>query len=304
MAKLYVPVLGALKQDFIALGRDKNKATAFSEETGARVVTSSLEEAISEHNITHAIVVVPVLALDEVTQELIKLGIKNILVEKPGAKNIAGLKKLSAECAKYDVNINVAYNRRFLASVLKAKEYIAEDGGARLVTFNFTEMSERITYLNYPKELTENWFFCNSTHVADTAVFLGGCPTQVDVLKTGSLNWHSKGATFAGSARTDDNTLFSFQADWAGSGRWSLEVSTSKRRLILCPLEELHIQISGQFGIIDDDIDYTFDKNFKPGLYRMVEAFYGMGLHTQDLCTLGSHIRNCQLFYEKICQTT
>lgn len=49
------------------------------------------------------------------------------------------------------------------------KKIIAEDGGITSFNFEFTEWAHVIEKLDYPREVFENWFFVNSTHVVDLA---------------------------------------------------------------------------------------------------------------------------------------
>jgi len=61
--------------------------------------------------------------------QLIKSGFKNILLEKPAGLNEQEIKELAQTASHYNATVLVAYNRRFYASVLKAKEIIEQDGG-------------------------------------------------------------------------------------------------------------------------------------------------------------------------------
>jgi len=74
-------------------------------------------------------VVVPENLLGKVTIELIRAGIKSILVEKPGGGSIAEIKKVAEEAKKNKTQVFVGYNRRQYAAVAKAQEIIKKDGG-------------------------------------------------------------------------------------------------------------------------------------------------------------------------------
>ena len=139
-----------------------------------------------------------------------------------------------------------------------------------------------------------------SSHVADLAVFLGGLPQMTHGAVEGALDWHRRGGTFAGHARGDNGVLFAYAADWRGPGRWSVEVTTPARRFILCPLESLRVQHAGSFQIDDISLDDAPDRDFKPGLYRMVEAFLSDPA-AADLCSLSAQARASAEFYDRIC---
>ena len=304
MARNYAPVLNSMNHTTIAIGRDASRAAEFQNDTKITTITGNIADAVNKHGISTAIVVVPTLSLAAVTIELINAGVKKILVEKPGAANLMELKELNLVADQNGADVYIAYNRRFFASAIKAREIIAEDLGAQLITFNFTELSDKIESLNYPRRLTENIFFNNSVHVVDLALSFGELPEDVFVSSAGELPWHSKGATFAGHAKTTSGLLYSFCADWRGGGRWAVEVSTKNRRLILCPLEKLQVQDRGSFQLRDELISDGVDSDYKPGLYRMVESFVCINPKQSQLPSLASHIKNTEMFYEKICPTT
>jgi len=48
---------------------------------------------------------------------------------------------------------------------------------------------------------------------------------------------------------------------------------TSKHRLIFRPMEKLQIQKIGSVALEAVDVDDVLDQQFKPGLYKQVEAF-------------------------------
>ena len=89
---------------------------------------------------------------------------------------------------------------RIFASVLKAQEIIAEDGGVKSFNFEFTEWGHVIEKMDKPKGDLENWMYANSSHVIDLAFYLGGNPVQINCFTSGELSWH-KPAAFAGAGR-------------------------------------------------------------------------------------------------------
>jgi predicted dehydrogenase len=170
--------------------------------------------------------------------------------------------------------VYIAYNRRFFASTLKAQQIIKDDGGVTSFRFEFTEWPSRILSYEHAPGILENWFYHNSTHVVDLAFYLGGEPDDISAIQSGELIWH-KPAIFTGGGRTGADIPFSYHADWTSAGRWWVEVMTTKRKLILCPMEQLKEQLINQVQITDIDIDNKADVDFKPGFLKQVEAFYG-----------------------------
>ena len=166
MAKEYYKVLRDMECQTIVLGRGEQKAKQFEEEFGVKVYTGDYREVLCRQPAMpeYAIVAVNVGALCSVTQELMQLGIRNILIEKPVAYATADLVKLLEVQKKTKVNIYVAYNRRFFASVTKAREMIRADGGVTSFQFEFTEWASVVGATKRPKGEKEGWIFANSTH--------------------------------------------------------------------------------------------------------------------------------------------
>lgn len=183
-------------------------------------------------------------------------------------------RSLAAQCALCRGDIRVAYNRRFYGSVLAAESLIAEDGGPTSFQFEFTEWSHQIAALDRPAEVKRSWFMANSSHVLDLAFFLGGKPRELSAYRAGGLEWHPSGSVYAGAGVAENGALFSYGANWESAGRWGVEVLTRKRRFIFRPMEKLQVQERGSLAIAEMPDADTSDSDFKPGLYKMVRAFF------------------------------
>ncbi|MFR7464869.1 MAG: hypothetical protein ACLUVG_07630 [Phocaeicola vulgatus] len=134
-------------------------------------------------------------------------------------------------------NVFLAYNRRFYSSVLAAEKIIAEDGGITSFNFEFTEWAHVIE-LDYPREVFENWFFVNSTHVVDLAFFLGGEPKELSCFTFDKLAWH-KPAFFYWCRYHQHRCSFSYQANWNAPGRWGINSNFTTPSLFTRPMEKL-----------------------------------------------------------------
>jgi len=297
MGREYTAVLQALDTGFTVVGRGKASAGDFFQKTGVCPVLGGLEQYLKE-NVppVSAIVAVNAESLFDATVALLENGVRSILLEKPGAVTYAQIDTLAQIAEKYHSLVYIAYNRRFYASVQRARELIAEDGGVSSFNFEFTEWTHRIAPLNRSEIVLNNWFLCNSTHVVDLAFYLGGIPETMSCFVSGSLNWYQN-ARFSGSGITQRGACFSYHADWASAGRWSVEVLTKKRKLILCPLEELRSQIRGSITVEKLDLDDSLDTRFKPGLYLQTKAFLE-GRETSGLLSLTEHAKLCRLYQQ------
>lgn len=290
MAVDYWRVLDAMSATVTTVGRSQAAANAFCEKTGVSCVTGGLAAYLDKVETvpTHAIVAVGVEQLTAVAHALIERGVKQILLEKPGALDGASLAALAQAARHAGAGVFIAYNRRFYASTLAAQALIAQEGGALSVAFEFTEWSHVIGPLVKAPGVKERWLIGNSTHVIDLAFFLTGDPVEICSFTGGALDWHPAGSIFAGAGRTDRGAVFSYQANWTSAGRWGVEVMLPSQRLILRPLEMLQSIATGTIPAIQIEIDDSLDKQFKPGLYRQTEAF--LAGDASNLCTLDNQL--------------
>ena len=190
----------------------------------------------------------------------------------------------------------IAYNRRFYASVMKAEEMIAFDGGVTSVQFEFTEWSHLIRELPMDAEVKEHLFLNNSTHVVDLVFHLGGIPQNWKCWHSGTIEWHPTAARFCGAGITNSGVLFSYMADWEAPGRWGIEFFTNARRLIFRPMEELKVIPLGSVKMESVKLDDTLDKKFKPGLFLQTDAF--LKGETDRLCSLKQQMEHAKIYNE------
>ena len=297
MAVSYARVLKALDTPFEVIGRRREACAAFAEKTGITPRPGGVAAVAGRLPQQTAIVAVNIDQLAAVVRQLLEAGVRNILVEKPGGLNAAEISATAGFAAPSDARIFVAYNRRFYASVQKARELIAADGGATSFFFEFTEWSHLITDLPQPPAVKQEWFLANASHLCDLAFYLGGFPAQLTAHSSGTLDWHPRGAQFTGCGISRTGALFAYHSNWESAGRWGLEICTAKRRLYLRPLELLHEQMRGELTLNPVPLDDQLDKKFKPGLHAQTKAFLEGGSATPELLTLKEQARHVAEVY-------
>lgn len=277
MALDYYNVLSHLGPSLEVIGRSNSSVQKFFEQTGFNARSGGLTEFLASNPkvAEFAIVSVSRECLAETTCQLLKYGVKKVLVEKPAGMNKDEISSILQESTAIDATVLIAFNRRFYSSVIKAKELIAAEGGVKSFNFEFTEWSHRIKDLVNVKGkyVMENWFLGNSIHVPDLAFYLGGPPQKMSSYTAGGLTWHPRSSIFSGAGVSENGALFSYQANWEGPGRWGVEILSNTSRYILRPLEELYVQKIGSLAIEKVDIDNSLDVKFKPGLYLQVKNF-------------------------------
>lgn len=304
MAQEYAKILLARNISFDVVGRGAASVTRFFENTGKQAFPGGLAAFLADNPAAaydKAIIATGVEALKEATIMLVNAGVQHILTEKPGAMSFEELSALASEVSSSHPRIYVAYNRRFYASVDRLKKIVQEDGGVVSFNFEFSEWSHRIEPLVKAPGVKENWFFANSTHVIDTAFFLGGRPVSMASYVSGNLSWHPV-AIFSGAGKSETGALFSYHANWQSPGRWAVEILTAKHRLYLKPMEKLQIQRIGSLEIEQVVIDDQLDLDFKPGLYKQTLAF--LEDDQTNLVNLQEHVKNCNIYKQMLVSGT
>ncbi|MAC41649.1 MAG: myo-inositol 2-dehydrogenase [Pelagibacterales bacterium] len=287
MAQDYLKVLEVLKATTTIIGRGENSAKDFKGATGRNVETGGLHFFLSKKPdpCTHAIIAVGIEKLYETTMQLLNHNVKNILIEKPGALLNNEFKELVSLSELKKANVYIAYNRRYFASVIKAKEIIAQDGGITSFNFDFTEWAHEIESLKKEEGVKEKWFLGNSSHVVDLAFNIGGTPKELSSYTHGGVDWHPSASIFCGAGISDKGALFNYTANWESAGRWGVEVLTKEHKLILRPMEKLKIQKRGSIALnFVEEIDYSLDEKYKPGLFLQTTNFINADF--SNLCSI------------------
>lgn len=278
IARDYVKVLRGLNVPFGVIGRSKESCDRFSEELGVSAFHGGVERYPSELiQFSDAILAIDASQLSGTACVLMNHGIRNILVEKPGGMTKRDIAAMDQASKQTDSQVYIAYNRRFYASVMKAERIAREDGGVRSFHFEFTEWPHSVLATGLPPETIENWFLCNSTHIIDLAFYLGGLPEELVSFAGGHAAWTKEHTCFCGAGVSQTGALFDYCANWDAPGRWNVELSTSRHRLIFRPIEKLQIQELKSVKIdLDEKTDYSLDVEYKPGLFKEVSAFLGI----------------------------
>ncbi|GBF48805.1 hypothetical protein LPTSP4_03050 [Leptospira ryugenii] len=296
MALEYHKVLQTLGYSATYLGRGKSKADLFFEKTGVHPLLGGIESVpVAElTKYKFAINSVNIENLYTSSVQLLKAGIKFLLIEKPGALELTELKELQSLATAMNAKVFIAYNRRFYSSVAFIQNYIRSVEPVESFHFEFTEWTHLINPEDYSPSVMKHWLLSNSSHVIDLAFHLGGWPSQMAAFsKETSVNWADQ-SNFVGSGISEKGALFSYQANWIGPGRWSVEIITKSKRFFLKPMEKLFVQNSGSVNLEEITIDNQKDLDYKPGLYQMVQSF--LSLNESELCTLENQIKHFEIY--------
>ena len=305
MAIEYAKVLKAQNQEFITVGNTKKGALNFEKEINEKVVLGGIELWLKNNsnldfNLYKVIIVVNENLLGTISRLIIKLGFGDILLEKPGGIDIKDIISVNSLAVSNNTNIYIGYNRRFFSSTLKVKELIANDGGITSFNFEFTEWGHSVKNLDINKKILNEWFIQNSSHVIDLAFYIGGSPIEMKSFVSGGEEWHPKGTVFSGAGISEKNALFTYNANWESAGRWWVEFLTNKNRYIMKPMEQLFVQKRGSISLEKIELEDELDQNFKPGLYKQVEAFLKF---PEKLMNINEQIKKLPIYEQMISST-
>lgn len=291
-------VLMAQNIDFEVIGRGEASAKKFKEVFGINVFLGGIDKALVELGCPEkAIISVSFEELASVAEQMILAGTKSLLLEKPGGINLNEINRIDGYAEQHNVDVYIAYNRRFYASTIAAKQLIEKEGGALSCLFEFTEWSNIIKPMSLPKEVKSNWVLANSSHVIDLAFYLSGQPKELANFNSGGLSWHKISSKFSGAGVTNQGATFAYHANWDSPGRWSVEVMTKENRYIFRPMEQLHINPKESVSLSLVELDYSLDETFKPGLYLQTKAF--LKGNYNNMCSLKEQVNNA-LTYSRI----
>lgn len=296
MANEYAKVLIAQNVKFDVVGRSEINCNKFRETFGVNVFSGGLESLKIKKKYTHAIIASSLEYLSQHTAQLINVGIRSILVEKPGALSIDDLHKLNIQANLNSASVFVAYNRRFYSSVSKLRELINIEGGISSIHFEFTEWVHTIDVKDYSEISLQKWILSNSSHVIDIVFFLLGEIKELNsnVSKKEGISWHPSGSIFTGAGQSKNGVPFSYHSNWESAGRWSIEILTKENRYYLRPIEKLQVQKKGTLGIELVEIDNLLDEKYKPGVFNQVKYFLKDNM--ENFCSLNQQLINASLY--------
>ena len=299
MAFDYVNIFLDLKYNITLVGRSEKKRHEIENKfPSIKFISGGIKTYFQNTiNVPNFVInAVDIINLYNVSKIVIENGIKNVLIEKPGALRIEHLTDIFNLKNLHSTNVYIGYNRRFYNSVIKLKELIKLDGGIKNVHFEFTEWINTIDADIYPEETLNKWIYSNSSHVIDLVFSIIGMPINFESKIYGEnlIKWHKHASIFTGMGITENNILFTYNSNWCGPGRWGIEFTTKKNRYILKPLEKLFIQEINSVILNEYVINDSDDSNFKPGLYKQVKSF--LNADEENLVSLEYQISNFKLF--------
>ena len=177
-------------KNLLGLGVIPHVVTKFPDDDIKANFINKLEEIKSKEEITHAIICSPTgKHLDDI-KALSKIGVKNFLVEKPIEKNIKRVVAIEELAANEGLNINIAYNMRYLSCFNIIKEFIRKNlSSIRLVNIACGQyLPEWRPGRDYRKSYSASeeeggGVSLDLSHEIDYMLWLFGVPAKKDIFK-------------------------------------------------------------------------------------------------------------------------
>jgi predicted dehydrogenase len=150
------PALNALENcDLVAVSRERAElAKSFAAEFGIRKWFGDWRHLVADDEIDAVYVATPVYLHAEQTIAAAEAG-KNVLCEKPMALNTADCDRMIAACASNNVQLGVAYYRRFYPVLARVRQIIASGVIGKPV---FAQINA-FEFIPPASDATQSWFF-------------------------------------------------------------------------------------------------------------------------------------------------
>jgi len=295
IAEQYISCLIKFQLQFEVVGNTKEKAKFISNKYNINCYDDGIEKFKFNNNYENIIIATPIQFLFEHLKICINncKELKNILIEKPGCLYIYQLKYIIE--IKKDINIYIAYNRRFYSSTIKGLDIIKDDK-IKYLKLNIDERNFNKLDNTGIDEINQNYFTAMTTHVIDMAFFICGIPETINAYVDGfgELEFHKRSSIFKGNGITKNNVKFEYEGTWTKNGKWKIELYLeSGKILVYQPLEQLKIIDLNKTEIFLP-IDIV-DKEFKPGFYYQIKSFLN---DKKNLLNINDHYDNLSIYHK------
>ena len=140
---------------------NEDAAKKYMEKFGFQKYYTNYNEMLETEKPDVVSLIVPVHLTKTMTIDIMKKGF-NIILEKPPGKDVDEINEMIAEAKKANVNVRVAFNRRYVPLVIKLKELIKETG----------EEITNITYQMYRHNRRESDFSTTAIHAIDAVKYI------------------------------------------------------------------------------------------------------------------------------------
>jgi predicted dehydrogenase len=159
---------------------DGTSAEAYASATGVPIATDDAERVITDPEVDAVYIATPPDTHEEYTRAAAEAG-KPVLVEKPMGRSVSEARTMIEHCDRHDVELFVAYYRRFHPHVEKIRELLTAGviGDPRRAVVDYShETPADPGWREDPAVSGGGWFVDASSHRVDLLCHLLGAPTD------------------------------------------------------------------------------------------------------------------------------
>ncbi|MBD3271937.1 MAG: hypothetical protein GF384_05315 [Elusimicrobia bacterium] len=271
MARKHLAVIQAL-DNAEAVGitsRTMSKAHDVAKEFTISICVSSPEELVKKAQPDALMVLVSENQMTKVVQNVLSFR-RPLFIEKPAGLTLDDNTMLAEEADKKGVPTMVGFNRRYYSIYKKGIDIINQHGPLLGLAIEGHERMWRIRDGGkFSEHVMEQWLYANSTHTIDLLRYFGGNISQIHSFARSIKE--KKGDQFVAAVAFENGAIGTYQANWYSPGGWKVLLYGDGVTVEYKPLESGR-WIDKKFNIHEIKPD-EIDINFKPGLYRQLEAF-------------------------------
>ncbi len=216
---------------------------------------------LDKHNFDAVLILVTIENVGKVGLDCARRGIP-LFIEKPPGLSVEETKKIKQVAEENNTKTMVAFNRRFMSTMVKAKELIGDLKGINV------EAPERFLDIiesgENSKEAMDAWIYANGTHCIDLMRFFGGDVKEI-------ISFSNKDKKSFNAQIKFENCVGQYRSYWDCPGGWNVVLYGEDSKINIFPLEK------GIFSVRNkEDVEINLselDKKYKPGFYLQMRYF-------------------------------
>ncbi len=247
--------------------RNLQTAQTLALESGIPFITTDLYDLVLSTCPDVILVCVPELSTEQVLTQLMEFRIP-IVAEKPIGLSLSQAKRIEDLAIKAECSIYVALNRRFYSATEQALIEIEAVNGKRFIRVidQVNQVSARNS--GQPDQVVKNWMFANSIHIIDYIQFLArGTVVKVENKKPFVAD---AAQIITSQIEFSSGDVALYTCYWNMPARWSVDVSIGEKTWQFSPLEKARVYTLQNREFREFETS-SFDHDFKPGLFRILQ---------------------------------
>jgi predicted dehydrogenase len=260
-------------QVIAAMNRSEESNRKANEQLNITNTYTNIDTMIKNETLDGILVLVTAANIYSVVSQLIPYRIP-LLIEKPPGLSVLEASRLAELALEYETKVMVGFNRRFYSVVMKANQFIAEQGGLlgmRMDGF------ERYRHYRENLKVSQEWldalFFGNTIHCIDLIRHYTGNVINVEVFHN-SLSVEPYNHRYTALIVSDRQVPITFQSYWHSLGNWSYELYFSDGKIHFVNLEEAFVYQRGKptIQLIPDQEDVDVKAGFVSQMAHFIEV--------------------------------